>query len=183
MTGRRSSGTSFPDPDYCQYAAGTFLPLLMQLEAELQGVVKDDDIEYVHRCRVATRRIRAAFPLFFECFPDKKLRRWEKQIRRLTRSLGEARDLDVQIEFIRSVIADRKAGKEFSHTFFSQGIEEQHHNRSVVSVTCTEPKPPLSLLSRISHWLALCRLPKYADERSSSSVKKHGRNSAQTSQS
>jgi len=106
MTGQRPIGSHLRNPDYCLYATSTFLPLLSQLEAELLGVVKDDDIEYVHRSRVATRRIRAAFPLFHECLPDDSRFKWEKQIRRLTQSLGEARDLDVQIEFIRGFLAE-----------------------------------------------------------------------------
>ncbi|PKL59745.1 MAG: hypothetical protein CVV33_06265, partial [Methanomicrobiales archaeon HGW-Methanomicrobiales-4] len=119
MSGRRPVDTPLPDPDYCLYGAETFLPLLMQLEAELQGVVRDDDIEYVHRCRVATRRIRAAFPLFSECFSDGRERKWEKVIRRLTRSLGEARDLDVQIEFVRSFLAMRLPEKQSGSPLFS----------------------------------------------------------------
>lgn len=119
MAGRRSIENPLQNPDYCLYATKTFLPLLMQLEAELQGVLKDDDIEYVHRSRVATRRIRAAFPLFAECLPAERQRTWGKQIRRLTRSLGEARDLDVQVEFVRTFLAERNPEKPSGVPLFS----------------------------------------------------------------
>ncbi|MFQ6042085.1 MAG: CHAD domain-containing protein, partial [Candidatus Poribacteria bacterium] len=60
-------------------------------------VCEADDIEYVHRMRVASRRLRSGFALFEECFPPKRLKRWRKQIRRVTRALGDARYTDVQI--------------------------------------------------------------------------------------
>ncbi|MDD1729311.1 MAG: CHAD domain-containing protein, partial [Methanospirillum sp.] len=119
MTGRQPIECLLRNPDYCLYATNIFLPLLMQLEAELQGVLRNDDIEYVHRSRVATRRIRAAFPLFAECLPTDRRRAWEKQIRRLTRSLGEARDLDVQIGFVREFLETQNPEKRSAVPLFS----------------------------------------------------------------
>ncbi|MBP2132738.1 putative phosphoesterase [Methanomicrobium sp. W14] len=92
------------DPGYCLYAAQTILPLLNALSAETDGVKASSDIEYVHRCRVATRRIRAALPLYSECFDGKSLKTWKKKIRSLTKALGEARDKDVQIDFLNKYI-------------------------------------------------------------------------------
>ncbi len=156
MTGQRPIGSHLQNPDYCLYATSTFLPLLSQLEAELQGVIKDDDIEYVHRSRVATRRIRAAFPLFHECLPDNSRLKWEKQIRRLTQSLGEARDLDVQIEFIRGFLAEYIPENRNSSPLFSPAeplqispvittpalISREHHTTTSHTIR-----------SRISAWL------------------------------
>jgi CHAD domain-containing protein len=50
--------------------------------------------------RVATRRLRAALPLFNGCLPRRKGGVWVDEIRRITRSLGMARDADVQIEVL-----------------------------------------------------------------------------------
>jgi CHAD domain-containing protein len=44
--------------------------------------------------------------MFADCFPANKVGRWRRQIRRLTRRLGAARDTDVQIEFLRKFISD-----------------------------------------------------------------------------
>ncbi len=63
-----------------------------------------EDIEFIHRMRVASRRTRSCLPLFKECFSSKKYREWRKEIRNITRALREARDADVQIAFIKTYI-------------------------------------------------------------------------------
>ena len=60
------------------------------------------DIEFIHRTRVASRRIHSCLPLFEECFPPKKYRQWRKEIRNITRALREARDADVHIAFLKT---------------------------------------------------------------------------------
>jgi CHAD domain-containing protein len=69
-----------------------------QLEDQLDGVGRADDIEFVHRARVASRRLRTALKMFHDCFPRRQVKRWRKQIRRVTSELSDARDKDVQIE-------------------------------------------------------------------------------------
>lgn len=81
------------------------LPLLRSLQQELSGVKAADDIEYVHRARVATRRLRACLTIFSPSLPSKNVKTWRRTIRNITRSLGEARDLDVQIDFINTFIS------------------------------------------------------------------------------
>jgi len=88
----------------CTFGAGQLLPLIDVLTAEIAGVRADDDIEHVHRMRVASRRLRAALPLFAECFPEKEYRFWSKEIRNITRELGAARDTDVQIAFLKKYL-------------------------------------------------------------------------------
>ena len=68
----------------------------------MPGVRIARDIEYIHRMRVASRRARSALQLFGECFPAKLHRRWQKGVRAVTRSLGLARDLDVQIDVLKN---------------------------------------------------------------------------------
>lgn len=54
-----------------------------------------DDGEHVHLLRVATRRTLAALDAFRELLPAKRRAWLEKQLVRLRRAAGEARDLDV----------------------------------------------------------------------------------------
>jgi CHAD domain-containing protein len=54
-----------------------------------------DDPEQVHQLRVATRRALAALKAFDNLLPSKRRAWFEKQLRRLRRAAGEARDLDV----------------------------------------------------------------------------------------
>jgi CHAD domain-containing protein len=87
---------------YCRYGARELYQFLQAMEAEIPGVRKAQDIECIHHMRVASRRARSALRLFKECFPGALLRRWQKEIRNVTRCLGSARDLDVQIEVLKA---------------------------------------------------------------------------------
>jgi CHAD domain-containing protein len=87
------------------FGAGILMRHLYALEDEIKGVRRGGDIENIHRMRVASRRFRSAFPLFSDCFPGKKTRRWNQEIRKITRSLGSARDADVQIEHLQTILA------------------------------------------------------------------------------
>jgi CHAD domain-containing protein len=78
--------------------------LLDAFTGEISGVKEAQDIEYIHRMRVASRRLRAALPLFSTCFTDKQYLKWMQEITRITRALGEARDADVQIAFLKKTI-------------------------------------------------------------------------------
>jgi len=88
------------DEGYRVLAARYIRRQAKQLAEQFDGVRAAEDIEFVHRARVATRRLRAALQVFDQCFTKKQLRRWQKAIRRTTAKLGDARDRDVQIEFL-----------------------------------------------------------------------------------
>lgn len=85
----------------CWYALQKLPALLDAFTCEIDGVKEAQDIEYIHRMRVASRRLRAALPLFISCFPEKQYRKWMQEITRITRALGDARDADVQISFLQ----------------------------------------------------------------------------------
>ncbi|MDG6256280.1 MAG: CHAD domain-containing protein [Methanomicrobiaceae archaeon] len=93
------------DSGYCLYGARNLLDLLGALGGEIEGVREAEDIEYVHRMRVATRRIRATLPLYRNCFSKKQYRFWRLEIRNITRALGDARDADVQVDFLHKYLA------------------------------------------------------------------------------
>ncbi|WP_292423544.1 CHAD domain-containing protein [Methanoregula sp.] len=93
-----------PVPGPCVFGAGRLLPLIDVTSKEITGVRDDDDIEHIHRMRVASRRLRAALPLFSSCFPEKDFRHWMHEIKSVTRALGEARDTDVQIAFLKKYL-------------------------------------------------------------------------------
>ncbi len=93
------------DRGYLTLAAKYVRRQAKQLAEQCRGIETGDDIEYVHRARVATRRLRAALRLFSDCFGGRAGRRWRRALRRLARRLGDARDLDVQIEFLSDTLA------------------------------------------------------------------------------
>lgn len=92
--------TQVPIRAACYFANQRLLPLLETFAREIDGVRAAEDIEYIHRMRVASRRLRAALPLFSTCFPQKNYNRWSEELREITRALGEARDTDVQIAYL-----------------------------------------------------------------------------------
>lgn len=85
----------------CWFMIRRLPPLLEAFAQEIDGVRVSDDIEYIHRMRVASRRLRAALPVFRPCFSPKSYGRWMAAIAGITRALGEARDADVQIAFLQ----------------------------------------------------------------------------------
>ena len=97
---------------YCVLGADTLLNQIATLENQIDGVKKNDDIEFIHKLRVTSRRMRAALSLFGECFPRKSSKKWTNAIRNVTRSSGAARDADVQLLFLENysrTVGDRNA--------------------------------------------------------------------------
>ncbi|MGD9579944.1 MAG: CHAD domain-containing protein [Vampirovibrionia bacterium] len=65
-------------------------------------VFDDLDIEDIHEMRVCVRKIRSALRVFRPCLPEDKYNYINKDIKKLARSLGAVRDLDVAITFFLS---------------------------------------------------------------------------------
>lgn len=90
----------------CIYGVDFMLDQIERLQAHMPGALVGKDIEHIHQMRVASRRLRNALEHFKVCFPRKKRTVWEKEIKRITRSLGSARDLDIKIELINQLYED-----------------------------------------------------------------------------
>ena len=100
-----SSEITTVDTSY-QFLACQYIKVqIRELSRQLRGARLARDTEYVHQARVASRRLRAALGMFSGCFPDARMKRWQKQIKQLTGRLGAARDADVQIEFLKDFIS------------------------------------------------------------------------------
>ncbi len=89
-----------PDPSWRLFAAKTLLDRLQVMRDHVPHVRGSDDPEAVHQMRVASRRMRAALAVCDRVIGKKRRQAWRKAIRTVTASLGEARDLDVQILFV-----------------------------------------------------------------------------------
>lgn len=90
----------------CTFGARFMLAQVHNLEREIQGVTYARDIECIHRMRVASRRLRNALDLFWDCLPSKKAKGWRDEVRKVTHALGNARDLDIQIEQLTDLYQD-----------------------------------------------------------------------------
>src|SRR5262245_38593647 len=71
----------------------------------------EDDVEFVHHLRVATRRTAAALKLFRDCLPKKRSKEARKQLRRIRRAAGAARDWDVFLAALGEWAATRAASE------------------------------------------------------------------------
>lgn len=90
-------------PSFHDYGAQTIRENLRKMLSLIPDVREAKDIEAIHDMRVASRRLRAAISVFEPAFPAREYRRFERNIKLVTRALGEARDLDVMIEALSSM--------------------------------------------------------------------------------
>jgi CHAD domain-containing protein len=60
-----------------------------------RAAVDDPQPEHVHQLRVATRRATAALRIFDALLPPRRARKMQKQLKRIRRAAGDARNLDV----------------------------------------------------------------------------------------
>ena len=74
-----------------------FLRQLCRMKAHEAGSRTGEDIESVHKMRVAVRRMRSLLNLVGDYFPRKTVAGAEKGLRLIARALGAIRDLDVLI--------------------------------------------------------------------------------------
>jgi CHAD domain-containing protein len=88
------------DPGISSFGINVILKHCREIRPEIKGIRASNDIEYIHRMRVASRRLRTALDVFLDCLPAKKASNWQSHIRHLTRALGEARDTDTQLELL-----------------------------------------------------------------------------------
>jgi hypothetical protein len=91
------------DPGFCLMGATSLLHHVTELKAQTKAA-KDMDVEGVHQMRVASRRLRAGLPIFSSCFKLAQYDRWRQGIKGVTKALGEARDIDVQVEYLQSLL-------------------------------------------------------------------------------
>jgi len=89
-------------------AARSIRRQVRRLRVQLEGIRAAEDIEYVHQARVASRRLRTALGVFRAEVGEARARAWRKAIRRTARTLGEARDKDVQIAYVRQMLASTR---------------------------------------------------------------------------
>ncbi|MDD5194644.1 MAG: CHAD domain-containing protein [Candidatus Omnitrophica bacterium] len=105
---------------------------LAEFTAQNAGTRENRDIEYLHRMRVASRRLRTALWAFKKFFPPKESGIWKNSLRGLAQLLGKARDCDIQLAFLNKVIkegtlAEHKAGlKKLIDTLARKRARLQH---------------------------------------------------------
>lgn len=88
-------------PPVSLLAVNAILDRVEPLVREAAGVAANEDPECLHRMRVASRRLRMALRLLGTRAGISSPKAFQKRVRKVTRVLGAARDLDVQLIWIR----------------------------------------------------------------------------------
>lgn len=78
---------------------------IVYLENQIEGLVYDENIEFLHHTRVMSRRIRNTISVFSPYIGKKRSKKWFASLRKLTKSLTRIRDLDVQLQFLEIEIS------------------------------------------------------------------------------
>jgi triphosphatase len=82
-----------------------------QIEQNAEGLVADDDPEWIHQMRIGTRRLRACLGLMRDFATDEAYVQLIDDTRWLARVLGPMRDLDVlAVETLPAVLAGARGG-------------------------------------------------------------------------
>ena len=98
--------------NYCKFGSAILSKLIARLEEQIEAVIGDFNVDFVHKTRVTSRRLRSTLPLFSTCFPKKRYKEWIGEIKKVTRLLANARDLDVQIIFITKYLKELESNSE-----------------------------------------------------------------------
>ena len=69
-------------------------------------VLKHEDIEAVHKMRVASRRLRAVLDAYESICEPKRFKKVYRRVKKLADTLGQARDTDVMVQNLQSQCAE-----------------------------------------------------------------------------
>lgn len=125
---------------------------LAQFQANLHGVLREDDPEYLHQARVGLRRLRAALRLFRRVCPLASVE-LQQGLRNWNAALGPARDWDVLcLETLPAIAPHFADAHAWAH--FADAAETQRQSaRQAMRAALTESNPGRVLL-QFQQWLA-----------------------------
>jgi CHAD domain-containing protein len=109
----------------------------------------EEDVEYVHQLRVATRRAVAAIELYRECFPARPRKVLCRQLKRIRKAAGHARDLDVLM--VRQGVVD---GDPCAANFLATVTQKRQLAQEPLHAA---HESTLATASLHESWMELCR--------------------------
>lgn len=111
-------------------------PLKPSLERRVRALVRSlrptlaGDVEPLHQCRVATRRLRELLPLCGAELSGRVAARARKRVRSLGRALGPVRELDVALGLIRELEQEGRAQPAAAMRLRQRVKEERERQRN-----------------------------------------------------
>ncbi|MEQ1518688.1 MAG: CHAD domain-containing protein [Usitatibacteraceae bacterium] len=94
----------------CDAMHATFTACIDHVEANVDGTIYSDDIEYLHQLRVALRRLRSAIRIFRPAHAENI----DAELKWLTGELGAARDWDVLVTETLPTLLDAYSDPQFT---------------------------------------------------------------------
>ncbi len=90
--------------DICSFGQTYIRQQIQILHQKGSKIHHTGDIEHLHKSRVATRKLRSGLDVFHQCITSDKYEVWYSEVKRATKILGKVRDIDVQIDFLKSFL-------------------------------------------------------------------------------
>jgi CHAD domain-containing protein len=104
--------------------------LAEMIEVEVAGVRRNKDIEHLHRMRVALRRLKSTLSDFRDLLSTREYDTALGHIEKLLRSLGQARDIDTKIAFLKGLMEEPAAKSHRAGLF--EIIDELQEDRAEI---------------------------------------------------
>ncbi len=129
---------------------------LAHLQANEEGVRRDEAPEFVHQTRVATRRLRSALKVFSLLLPADKEELWREELRWLCNSLDGARNWDVFVARTLPAVCAALPQEPALEWLSMQAAEERGIQRERARAAL-ESSRYQALLLELGAWLAVPR--------------------------
>ena len=132
-----------PAVPLCRYAD----PLIADLRKRIPAALEEFDADAIHDARVSTRRLRAAIDLLDPAVPAKLLAPLRKTLRRLRRTLGPLRDIDVMLRTLEPLLDHRRHGPAAAWVR-DRLLERRRRERRKAQ----KKRSPAALVARLDAW-------------------------------
>jgi len=133
-----------------QTLAGLLEQRVEDLRGFLRRALRTWDVDAIHQARVTTRRLKAAVDLLRPLLPDEPVREFSRALRKLRRTLGPLRDVDVMLQHLDEVRgpAARGAGAGWV-------TGRLHERRTELRRDAARTLTPRKALARLEAWVDL----------------------------
>jgi CHAD domain-containing protein len=134
---------------FSDVAKDSIQSFLDEIVRHWEGVRGGQDVEALHDMRVATRRLRASLSVFQPIFEQRPFEKFERKISYLTDALGDARDTDVFIEFLRAQIVGlsvEQTSEEYGLSEFIKFLQKKRDEQQVDLLKTLRRLDPAELL-------------------------------------
>jgi inorganic triphosphatase YgiF len=113
---------------------------LSRLRQHDPGSRRGDDLEALHDMRVAARRLRASLAPFSDAFPPRVCSYLRDELKWLRQSLGEVRDMDVQLGRVFAFSASTPAALRTSLDTYARFLQRRRaeHRKELLAVLTSE---------------------------------------------